>query len=324
MAPIASRIQAVRSFNRFYTRQIGVLREGLLDSSFSLTELRVLYELAHRKRPTATELAADLGLDAGYLSRILQRFGKRKLIGREPSTSDGRQHHLSLTASGRRAFAPLEQKSNREVAAMLGKLSSTEQGRLLDAMHAIRALLGEHPEPKAPYILRPHRPGDMGWVVHRHGVLYAHEYGWDERFEALVAGITAKFIQNFDPGRERCWLAETDRGIAGSVFLVQQSHEIAKLRLLLVEPDARGLGIGKRLVDECIRFARQAGYRKITLWTQQNLSTARHIYENAGFRLVHQQRHRSFGYDLVGETWDLKLSLPKTRTPAKPERAKRG
>ena len=324
MDTTGNRIQAVRGFNRFYTRQIGVLREGLLDSPFSLTEVRVLYEVAHREKSTSTELAAELDLDAGYLSRILNRFEKRKLIAREPSASDGRQHHLSLTARGRRAFAPLEQRSNREVAAMLAQLSQTEQDRLIGAMHAIETLLGAPSNPKAPYILRPHQPGDMGWVVHRHGVLYSREYGWDERFEALVAEIAARFIQNFDRARERCWIAETDRGIAGSVFLVSHSREIAKLRLLLVEPEARGLGIGKRLVDECVRFARQVGYRKITLWTQQNLTAARHIYQNAGFRLVRQEKHRDFGYALVGETWDLKLSPAKTRTPAKPERAKRG
>jgi DNA-binding MarR family transcriptional regulator/GNAT superfamily N-acetyltransferase len=323
-AVVASRIQAVRGFNRFYTRQIGVLREGLLDSPFSLTEVRVLYELAHREKTTATQLAAELGLDPGYLSRILRSFDKRKLVGREPSPSDGRQHNLSLTTQGRRAFAPLEQRSNQEVAVMLDKLAPVEQKRLLTAMHAIETLLGQSPEWKSSFTLRPHRPGDMGWVVHRHGVLYAQEYGWDERFEALVAGIAAKFIENFDPKRERCWIAETDHGIAGSVFLVQHSSEIAKLRLLLVEPEARGLGIGKRLVEECIRFARQKGYRKITLWTQQDLTAARHIYQQAGFRLTHQAQHRSFGYDLVGETWELELSLPKTRTPAKPERAKRG
>jgi DNA-binding MarR family transcriptional regulator/GNAT superfamily N-acetyltransferase len=325
MAVAARRIQAVRSFNRFYTRQIGVLREGLLDSPFSLTEVCVLYELAHREKATATQLAAELDLDPGYLSRILRSFDKRKLIGRELSSSDGRQHHLSLTANGRRAFAPLEQRSNREVSVLLGKLAPVEQDRLLTAMLAIETLLGQQsPERKSSYILRRHRPGDMGWVVHRHGVLYAQEYGWDERFEALVAGIAAKFIENLDPQRERCWIAETDHGIAGSVFLVQHSREIAKLRLLLVEPEARGLGIGKRLVDECIRFARQVGYRKITLWTQQNLTAARHIYQQAGFRLIQQARHSSFGYDLVSETWELKLSLPKTRTPAQPERAKRG
>jgi len=324
MAVAARRIQAVRSFNRFYTRQIGVLREGLLDSPFSLTEVRVLYELAHRETATATELAAELALDPGYLSRILQSFDKRKLIGRARSPSDGRQHNLSLTATGRRAFAPLEERSNQEVAVMLDKLAPVEQEHLLTAMHAIETLLGQSPERKSSYTLRPHRPGDMGWVVHRHGVLYAQEYGWNERFEALVAGIAAKFIENFDPKRERCWIAETDHGIAGSVFLVQHSREIAKLRLLLVEPEARGLGIGKRLVEECIRFARQKGYRKITLWTQQDLTAARHIYQQAGFRLTQQAQHRSFGYDLVGETWERELSLPKTRTPAKPERAKRG
>jgi GNAT superfamily N-acetyltransferase len=190
---------------------------------------------------------------------------------------------------------------------MLGTLPAADQNRLIEAMGAIEKLLGARPEPKSPYLLRPHQPGDMGWVVHRHGVLYAQEYGWDERFEALVAEIAAKFIQNFDPKRERCWIAETDGGIAGSVFLVKESDTVAKLRLLLVEPAARGLGIGGRLVNECIRFARQAGYRTITLWTQNNLHAAIHIYENAGFHLVREERHRSFGYDLVSQTWELAL-----------------
>jgi DNA-binding MarR family transcriptional regulator/GNAT superfamily N-acetyltransferase len=324
MAATDACIQAVRGFNRFYTRQIGVLREGLLNSPFSLAEVRVLYELAHRNYPTATELASELGLDPGYLSRLLQRFDKGKLIRRETSPRDGRQQHLSLTAAGRRAFAPLEQRSNREVSAMLSKLTTAGRNDLLSAMRTIETLLGDRPPSKAPFVLRPHQPGDMGWVVHRHGVLYSQEYGWDERFEALVAEITAKFIHNFDPKHERCWIAETDNGIAGSVFLVRKSREIAKLRLLLVEPEARGLGIGKRLVEECVRFARQAGYRKITLWTQQILTAARHIYQSAGFELVDQERHSSFGSDLVGETWELKLPPQKAQTPAKPERAKRG
>jgi len=311
-APANHRVDAVRSFNRFYTKQIGVLHEGLLKSPFSLTEVRVLYELAHRTQPTATDLSRELGLDPGYLSRILLGFEKRNLIDRQPSESDGRQSHLSLTEQGRSAFAPLEQMSNEEVVTMLGKLSEPEQHCLLEAMHTIETLLSIHPMPKTAYLLRSHQPGDMGWVVHRHGVLYSQEYGWDERFEALVAEIAAKFIQNFNPKRERCWIAETDRGIAGSVFLVKHSDEIAKLRLLLVEPWARGLGIGRRLVTECIRFARQVGYKRITLWTQQNLLAARHIYQQAGFRLVEQEPHRSFGYDLIGETWDRDLSVSNT------------
>jgi DNA-binding MarR family transcriptional regulator/GNAT superfamily N-acetyltransferase len=300
-------VEAVRRFNRFYTRQIGVLREGLLESPFSLTEVRVLYELAHRENPTATELGEELELDAGYLSRILRGFQNRGLIKKSPSETDKRQSLLALTARGRKVFAPLDKRSGEEVERMLVGLSAAEQNRLIAAMRTIEELLGHRPESKVSYLIRPHQPGDMGWVVHRHGVLYSQEYGWDERFEALVAGIVAEFIQNLDPKRERCWIAEREAEIVGSVFLVKKSKAVAKLRLLLVEPHARGLGIGKRLVDECIRFARQAGYRKITLWTQSKLKAARHLYEQAGFRLVHEEPHHSFGHDLVAETWDLEL-----------------
>jgi len=304
---IDERVAAMRHFNRFYTRQIGVLQEGLLESPFSLTEVRVLYELAHRDNPTATELAADLGLDAGYLSRILRRFECSGLIDKTPSQTDGRRSHLRLTQQGRDAFAPLNQRSHDEVATLLGRLSAPEQTRLLDGMRTIEALLGAQPDERVPYLLRPHQPGDMGWIIHRHGVLYSQEYGWDEQFEALVAEIAASFLQHFDPKRERCWIAERDRAIVGSVFLVRQSDEVAKLRLLLVEPAARGLGIGSRLVSECIRFARQVGYKTITLWTNDVLHAARHIYEKAGFRLVREEPHHSFGHDLVGQTWELTL-----------------
>jgi DNA-binding MarR family transcriptional regulator/N-acetylglutamate synthase-like GNAT family acetyltransferase len=303
----APRVEAVRRFNRFYTRQIGVLQEGLLKSPFSLTAVRVLYELAHREKPTATELGKDLELDAGYLSRILRDFDERGLIDRRPSEADGRQHFLSLTKRGRDTVGPLEARSRVEVGAMLDRLSAAEQGRLIEAMHTIEGLLDARPVPKTPYLLRGHQPGDMGWVVHRHGVVYAEEYGWDEQFEALVASIVAKFILHFDSKRERCWIAERDGENVGSVFLVKQSKTVAKLRLLLVEPRARGLGIGARLVDECVRFGRQAGYRKITLWTNSVLRSARRIYEAADFRLTHQKRHHSFGHDLVGETWERRL-----------------
>ena len=302
-----ARVAAVRHFNRFYTRQIGLLQEGYLKSPFSLSEVRVLYELAHREGPTATELGRDLGLDAGYLSRILRGFQKRGLLKRAPSEHDGRQSHLSLTQRGQAAFAPLNTRSHEDIGAMLGALPVAEQGRLVQAMHAIEGILGAQPEKKVPYLLRPHRPGDMGWVVHRHGALYAQEYGWDERFEALVARIAAKFIERYDPKRERCWIAEKDGEIVGSVFLVAHSKTVAQLRLMLVEPKARGLGIGARLVDECVRFARENGYRKVTLWTNSILLAARHIYKKAGFRLVHKERHHSFGHALVGETWDLTL-----------------
>jgi DNA-binding MarR family transcriptional regulator/GNAT superfamily N-acetyltransferase len=301
------RVDAVRRFNRFYTKRIGMLHEGLLGSRYSLTQVRVLYELAHRDSPTAAELSRELGVDAGYLSRILRGFRGRGLIGRTRSAADGRQSHLSLTARGRRAFTPLDRGSQEEVRAMLGALSASDQERLVRAMESIEGLLGPRREAKVPYLLRPHQPGDMGWVIHRHGALYAQEYGWDETFEALVAEIAAKFIRGLDPKRERCWIAEREGEIVGSVFLVKKSPAVAKLRLMYVEPKARGLGIGTRLLEECVRFARQAGYRKITLWTNSVLLAARHIYRKAGFRLVHEERHHSFGRDLVGETWELEL-----------------
>ncbi|PYX81246.1 MAG: MarR family transcriptional regulator [Acidobacteria bacterium] len=301
-------VQSVRRFNRFYTRQIGVLHQGLLGSPFSLTEVRVLYELAHRDQPTAFELCKDLGLDPGYVSRLLSNFEKRGLIQRLPSQADGRQSLLALTRKGLQKFAELDARSSAEVKAMLSNAALQGQ-RLRDAMRTIEELLGgAAPDPgKAPYLLRPHQPGDMGWVVHRHGLLYSQEYGYDERFEALVAEIVALFIQHFDAKRERCWIAEREGEIVGSVFLVKKSKTVAKLRLLLVEPKARGLGIGKRLVEECVRFARQTGYKKITLWTQSDLHAARGIYERAGFRLVHHKPHHSWGNDLVAETWELKL-----------------
>jgi len=301
------RVAAVRQFNRFYTKKIGVLSEGYLQSSFSLTEVRVLYELAHGDKTTASALGRELGLDAGYLSRILRGFKKQGLIDKEPSDADGRQTLVWLTKHGRKVFAPLHARAHDQIGAMLSTLPPTEQTRLLAAMQTIAQLLGPHPDQQGPYLLRPHQAGDMGWVVHRHGLLYAHEYGWDEQFEALVASIVAKFIQHYDSKHERCWIAEKDGEIVGSVFLVKQSKTVAKLRLLLVEPKARGLGIGTRLVSECVHFARQTRYRKITLWTNSVLHAARRIYEEAGFRLVHEEPHRSFGHDLIGETWDLTL-----------------
>jgi len=300
-------IEVVRRFNRFYTQKIGVLHGGLLNSSFSLTEVRVLYELAHRKGPTASELATDLELDAGYLSRILETFKRRGLIVRQPSSSDARRTHLSLTKKGQQTFARLNSRSQEDVGAMLSKLTAVDQNRLIDALHTIERLLGTQAEGKVPYLIRPHQNGDMGWIVHRHGALYAQEYRWDEQFEALVAEIVAKFIRHHDPKRERCWIAEKDNEIVGSVFLMKRSKAVGQLRLLLVEPSARGLGIGARLVDECVRFARQAGYRKVTLWTNDVLHAARHIYEKAGFQLVHEGPHHSFGHDLVEQTWELAL-----------------
>jgi DNA-binding MarR family transcriptional regulator/N-acetylglutamate synthase-like GNAT family acetyltransferase len=307
MVDLDQRIATVRRFNRFYTRQIGLLGAGYLDSPFSLTQVRVLYELAHRQRPTAAELSRDLGLDPGYLSRILHGFRKAGLVASERSKTDGRQSHLYLTEQGQAAFAPLNARSHEDIGAMLADLAAPEQDRLVHAMHTIEGLLGAQPEHKGPYLLRPHQPGDMGWIVHRHGVLYAREYGWDEEFEALVASIVARFIKDFDPKRERCWITEKDGEIVGSVFVVQRSKSVAQLRLLLVEPKARGLGIGSRLVEECIRFARERGYRKLMLWTNDVLEAARRIYERAGFQLVKEEAHHSFGHDLAGQNWELKL-----------------
>ncbi|HTP99229.1 MAG TPA: helix-turn-helix domain-containing GNAT family N-acetyltransferase [Casimicrobiaceae bacterium] len=297
------RVAAVRRFNRYYTRRIGVLQEGLLHSSYSLTEVRVLYELAHASGLTARDLARDLGLDAGYLSRILQAFEKRGFITRGTGATDARQRPLALTAEGRRAFVPLDRRSQREVAAMLAPIAESEQARLAGAMSAIERILDGVAE--GPFVLRTHRPGDMGWVVQAHGELYFREYGWDERFEGLVTHIAAEFIDKFDASRERCWIAERDGERVGCVFLVRKSAAVAKLRLLIVDPKARGLGLGKQLVGECIRFARECGYRTITLWTQQNLTAARSIYEAAGFTLVEREKHAMFGVPLVGETWEL-------------------
>lgn len=301
------RVGAVRCFNRFWTRRIGVLREEYLESPFSLTEVRVLYELAYREDTTASELGNELGLDTGYLSRILRGFEERGLIAKKPSEIDGRRSLLRLTEGGREAFVPLDARSREDVGAMLDDLSVVEQDRLVGAMHTIERLLGARPEPKVPYLLRQHEPGDMGWVVHRHGVLYAREYGWDERFEALVARIVADFVDYYDPAKERCWIAEMDGEIVGCVFVVKASDTVAKLRLLLVEPEARGLGLGTHLVEECIRFARGRGYEKLTLWTNSVLDAARRIYEEKGFEVVEEEEHHSFGKDLVGQNWELKL-----------------
>jgi len=302
-------IDSVREFNRFYTKQIGVLRENWYKTDFGLTHLRVLYELAHRDHPTATEIREALELDAGYLSRILRKFDDGNLIKKVQSDSDRRQFHIALTSKGQNTFARLNQNSHEEVGAMLAQLPPGQQKQLVTQMRGIQGILGRtNPDTsKAAFLIRSHQPGDIGWITYRHGVIYAQEYGWDERFEALVAEIAAKFILNLDPKRERCWIAEKDGEIAGCVFLVKKSERIAKLRLLLVEPTARGLGIGSRLVEECIKFARKCGYRKITLWTQSVLTAARHVYKQKGFLMVHEEPHHSFGQDLVSETWELKL-----------------
>ncbi|RPH74152.1 MarR family transcriptional regulator, partial [bacterium] len=288
-------------------KHIGLLEEGLLHSPFSLTEARVVFELAQKESITPTELGNELAVDPGYMSRILARFENQGLLSKTRSETDGRQVILRLTATGREAYATINSRSQAEVKTILKGLSAEEQNRLVAAMGTIEKLMGGPCEQGVPYILRPHQAGDMGWVVYRHGVLYAQEYGWDEQFEALVAEITAKFIQNFYPRRERCWIAEKDGENVGSVFLVKATDTTAKLRLLLVEPKARGLGIGARLVDECIRFARHSGYTKMTLWTNSVLLAARKIYEKAGFRVVHTAPHHSFGHDLVEETWELDL-----------------
>lgn len=314
------RIETIRAFNRFYTRRIGVLNEGLLDTPFTLAESRLLWEFAHHDAPTATELARALDLDAGYLSRLLRSFKERGLIQSTRSPTDARQAHLSLTAAGREAFAPLDTRSREQVAGLLSTLPEARQQQLLQAMATIQQLLGgaddTSPRAASPYLLRPHRPGDMGWVVSRHGALYAQEYRWNMDFEALVARIAADFIERFDATREACWIAERDGHNLGCVFLVQARDDtnhaplpgVAQLRMLLVEPSARGLGLGARLVDECERFARMADYTRITLWTNSLLQAARGIYQKAGYRLVASEPHHSFGHDLVGETWQKDLA----------------
>ena len=302
-----ARITAVRHFNRFYTRHVGALNEGLLQSTFSLVEMRVLYELGSRSRPTAGEIARHLGHDPAYLSRILKNFRDRGLVETAPAPEDARRNLLSLTPQGRETFRRFDRASSDEVAAVLKDIAESDQRRLLEAMAAIEAILTKQPPKSEAFLLRPHRPGDLGWVVHRHSLLYSQEYGWDETFEAMVAEVAAQFIRGFDPRRERSWIAEREGAIVGSVFLVQADEEQAKLRLLFVEPEARGLGIGRRLVEECIETARALGYRKLTLWTNDVLVAARRLYETTGFELVAEEPHHSFGKDLVGETWEREL-----------------
>jgi DNA-binding MarR family transcriptional regulator/ribosomal protein S18 acetylase RimI-like enzyme len=305
----ASRVDAVRRFNRFYTQRIGVLRQGLYGSPWSLAEVRVLYELAHAVEPVAaTDLARLLGLDAGYLSRILRGFVAKGYLRKAPAEGDARRLHLTLTAAGRKAFALFDRASHDEIATMLAPLASAAQARLVDAMRTVEVLLGDFPAYGAPVVLRPHRPGDIGWVVSCHGRLYAEEYGWDESFESLVAEIAARFIRRYNPKREHCWIAERDGCNVGSAFVVEKSSTVAQLRLLIVDPSARGVGIGRRLVAECIAFARRTGYRRMMLWTNGGLDAARHLYEDAGFRLVREERHHSFGKDLVGQTFVLDVA----------------
>ncbi len=302
-----ARVDAVRRFNRFYTLRIGVLRPALYASAFSLAEVRVLYELAHAAAPpTASALAASLGLDPGYLSRILRGFAARGYVRRTRSAKDAREHLLALTPAGRKAFATLDRASAAETGTLLAALSDDAQARVTAAMRTIEDTLGE-PAAPVPVVLREHRPGDIGWVVARHGALYAQEYGWDITFEALVAEIAAKFVREFDPRAERCWIAERGGGNVGCAFVVRRSARVAQLRMLLVEPSARGLGVGRRLVQECLAFARRVGYRRMMLWTNAGLDAARHLYDEAGFHLVGEERHRSFGKVLVGQTFELDL-----------------
>jgi DNA-binding MarR family transcriptional regulator/GNAT superfamily N-acetyltransferase len=302
-----SQIATVRSFNRFYTRKLGVLDQHYGKSPFSLSEARVLYELAHRDDLAAKEIGTELGLDPGYLSRIIQNFDDKGLITRKPLPTDRRQYQLSLTAKGRQAYARLDLSSQNEVAAMLAELSQVDARRVTGAMAAIEDLLQGGPQKRAPFVLRSHRVGDMGWVTSRQAIAYAEDYGWDISYEALVAEICAQFIKTYDPAREHCWIAEVDGEPVGSVFLVKGSDEVAKLRLLAVEKKARGLGVGRALVEQCIRTARERGYRKMTLWTQSCLLAARGIYQSCGFRRIAEQPHHSFGVDLVGETWEMEL-----------------
>jgi DNA-binding MarR family transcriptional regulator/GNAT superfamily N-acetyltransferase len=302
----AEQIGAVRRFNRFYTRQIGLLQDRLLHTRFSLTEARVLYELSRRDRLTASDIVAVLQIDHGYLSRILRRFDAEGLISKTRAQEDGRQTLLSLTAKGRKAFAPVDRRSHDQVQDMLGRTSVAQRKRIITAMNEIEEILGDE-KPERSFTLRPHRAGDMGWVVARHGALYPKEYGWDNRIEALTAEIVATFLKNFDPAREKCWIAELDGEPVGSVFLVRESDEAARLRLLIVDPQARGLGIGTKLVEECIVFARKAGYRKVTLWTHGVLKAARGIYQQAGFKLTEQWVHDEFGKPEPSETWELEL-----------------
>lgn len=308
-AVLDRRIAVVRRFNRFYTKKIGVLSEAFLNTAYSLTEARVLHALAHRDGATATWLCEELGIDPGYLSRILRGFEQRKLLFRSPSPQDGRQTLISLTPTGRDAYEPLDRASQSDIGNLLAQLPDPDQERLVGAMRTVSSLLGDtaEPSPAPAFILRSHRPGDMGWVTQRHGALYAEEYGLNDRMESYVAEVVAKFLREYDPAREHCWIADRDGVPVGSVFLVRESETVARLRLLIVEPKARGLGVGRRLVAECIRFARQAGYQEITLWTHSILTAARRIYATAGFQIVETEEHDEFGPMLTGETWTLRL-----------------
>lgn len=305
-----SRVAAVRRFNRFYTRHLGLLDAGIHHTPFSLSEARVLYELAHRGEATASDVAGALGMDAGYLSRILKKFETKRLIRRRQAPDDGRRAHLALAERGRTAFLELNALSNQQVETVLEDLSEHDRQRLTKAMAVIENLLGGTETAEGePYTLRTHRPGDLGWLVERHGAIYFEEYGWNQEFEALAAEVAARFLRNFDPARERCWIAERRGERAGCVFLCNRPDRpgTAQLRCLLVESWARGFGIGARLVGECTTFARQVGYQRIMLWTNSVLASARRLYEAEGYHLVHEESHHSFGADLIGQTWELEL-----------------
>jgi DNA-binding MarR family transcriptional regulator/GNAT superfamily N-acetyltransferase len=306
-------ISAVREFNRFYTQKIGVLKQGLLDTDCTLTEARVLYEIAHREQTLAGDLVRDLSLDPGYVSRILTKFSRRGWLKREQCDQDARRSYLYLTAKGRSIAELLDRRSREEIGGLLGKLSPEKRVALQSHLQGAQALLGAESRSDS-LIIREHRAGDVGWIIQRHGVIYAQEYDWNLEFEALVAEIGAKFLREFDPSSERCWIAERDGVPVGCVMLVRHSRTVAKLRLLLVEASERGRGLGRRLVNECLSFARSAGYRKVTLWTQSTLTAARKIYESSGFKLVDSKPHTSFGAKLVGETWELDLQAsPESR-----------
>ena len=298
--------EAVRRFNRFYTRRIGALQAHYLGSPFPLPQARVLYELGQRGECTASALGAELDLDLGYLSRLLQGLKRQRLVQGEAAAHDARQVRLTLTPKGRKAFAALDDGSRRATGEMLAPLPAMQREKLVKALQTAHALL-EPAAPKGKVGLRAHRPGDMGWVIQAHGAIYDQEYGWGLGFEALVAEIAARFLRDFDPRRERCWIAEMDGAPVGSVFVVKESASVAKLRLLIVEPHARGQGLGRRLVEECVAFSRGAGYKKLVLWTQSSLAAARAIYAAVGFRKVKSEPHREFGVPLIGEYWSLDL-----------------
>lgn len=303
----ARQIADVRRFNRFYTRTAGFLNETLTQSVFTLAEARILFELAHGPSPFAADIGRDLGLDPAYLARILKRFVSSGLLAAEPDEGDRRRRRLSLTAKGQGVMADLWAKADVDIGYMLSPLNDAQRRQLTAAMADIEKTLGSEGQGRGQVVIRPHRVGDMGWIVHRQAVLYAEEYGWDIGYEGLIAGICSDFVLNFRPDKEYCWVAERDGAVIGSVFLVRKDDEAAKLRLLYVEPSARGLGVGRRLVDECIAMARASGYRKLVLWTNDVLTAARKIYQKAGFALVEEERHHSFGKDLVGQNWELDL-----------------